>query len=127
MDDQSHIFQLLFQEQIDEYKQSLSSIDDLFEQKEQQQQKEHPITITVRIHSKFESLNLVWTYFRSLSITYTKKKISWLQIHLQRIAHRLVRRLQSPVLSLMSKWKKKSHLNQLSVCFIAHLFHKSLY
>ena len=47
MDDQSHIFQLLFQEQIDEYKQSLSSIDDLFEQKEQQQQKEHPITITV--------------------------------------------------------------------------------
>ena len=45
MDDQSHIFQLLFQEQIDEYKQSLSSIDDLFEQK--QQKEEHPITITV--------------------------------------------------------------------------------
>ena len=48
MDDQSHIFQLLFQEQIDDYNQSLSSIDDLFEQKEQQQQKEHPITITVK-------------------------------------------------------------------------------
>ena len=42
MDDQSHIFQLLFQEQIDDYKQSLTSIDDLFEQK-----KEQPVTITV--------------------------------------------------------------------------------
>ena len=45
MDDQSHIFQLLFQEQIDEYKQSLTSIDDLFEQK--QKKEEHPVTITV--------------------------------------------------------------------------------
>ena len=44
MDDQSHIFQLLFQEQIDDYKQSLSSIDDLFETKKAQ---EHPVTITV--------------------------------------------------------------------------------
>ena len=44
MDDQSHIFQLLFQEQIDDYKQSLSSIDDLFEQKKDQ---EGPVTVTV--------------------------------------------------------------------------------
>ena len=51
MDDQSHIFQLLFQEQIDDYKQSLSSIDDLFEKKE------HPVTITV---SKSLVHNLGW-------------------------------------------------------------------
>ena len=89
MDDQSHIFQLLFQEQIDEYKQSLSSIDDLFEQKEQQQQKEHPITITVK---KFNE-NQVKIEIRNLSIICTKKKISWLQIRLLRIAHRLAPRL----------------------------------
>lgn len=49
MDDQSHIFQLLFQEQIDDYKQSLTSIDDLFEQK-----KEQPVTITESIDYLFE-------------------------------------------------------------------------
>ena len=51
MDDQSHIFQLLFQEQIDEYKQSLTSIDDLFEQK--QKKEEHPVTITVSFFNFF--------------------------------------------------------------------------
>jgi len=52
MDDQSHIFQLLFQEQIDEYKQSLTSIDDLFEQK--QKKEEHPVTITESIDYLYE-------------------------------------------------------------------------
>lgn len=53
MDDQSHIFQLLFQEQIDEYKQSLTSIDDLFEQK-QKKEEEHPVTITESIDYLYE-------------------------------------------------------------------------
>ena len=53
MDDQSHIFQLLFQEQIDDYKQSLSSIDDLFEQK-----KEQPVTVTVRHPYEFRHSNM---------------------------------------------------------------------
>ena len=60
MDDQSHIFQLLFQEQIDEYKQSLTSIDDLFEQK--QKKEEHPVTITVSFFCiRVWNMSLVYT------------------------------------------------------------------
>ena len=62
--------------------------------------------------------NQVKNKIRNLSIICTKKKISWLQIRLLRIAHRLAPRLLYLDFSLMNKWKKKNHLNLLSVSLL---------
>ena len=90
MDDQSHIFQLLFQEQIDDYKQSLTSIDDLFEQK-----KEQPVTITV------SCFLLTWNelFSRNQSTIFLKKEIFWqIKIFQIKVLESVFRRIRQIVL-----------------------------
>ena len=90
MDDQSHIFQLLFQEQIDDYKQSLTSIDDLFEQK-----KEQPVTITV----SYFLLTGNDLFSRNQSTIFLKKEIFWqIKIFQIKVLESVFRRIRQIVL-----------------------------